>query len=257
MNETNLPRRDLVIAAGGLGLTALAGANLAFAQPAKAGEGGAILKSLKASVGANREYVLPPLPYAPNALEPHIDAETMTLHHDKHHAAYVKGANDALGKLAEIRAGKVDAGQVTDWSEKLAFNVSGHILHAFFWANLGPKSGEPTGELAKDLAADFGSVEAFKTHFSAAAAQVQGNGWAILAWEPISSRLIVLQVRNHQINAAWSSVPILVLDVWEHAYYLKYRNVRADYVKAFWNVVNWHAVGEWYETMKGHTSQVK
>ncbi len=212
--------------------------------------GGPIAKSLAESVAKGGEYSLPPLPYAYEALEPSIDAETMRLHHDKHHAAYVKGANEASAKLAEVREGKLDPSLISDLTEKLTFNLSGHLLHATFWAVMGPKGGEPKGALASDIGKHFGSHAKFKAHFSAASAQVQGNGWGILAYEPVSDRLIVLQARNHQINVAWNAIPLLVLDVWEHAYYLKYRNVRADYVKAFWNVVNWSAVDEWYAFIK-------
>ncbi len=208
------------------------------------------MRSLAASVGKNGEYILPPLTYAYEALEPSIDAETMRLHHDKHHAAYVKGANGALAKLSEIRDGKTDASALSDLTEKLAFNLSGHLLHATFWAVMGPKGGEPEGALAADIGKHFGSHEKFKAHFSGAAVQVQGNGWAVLAYEPVSERLIVLQARNHHLNVAWNAIPLLVLDVWEHAYYLKYRNARADYVKAFWNVVNWNAVDRWYAFIK-------
>ena len=208
------------------------------------------MKSLAASVGKAGEYVLPPLPYGFDALEPSIDAETMKLHHDKHHAAYVKGANEALAKLADIREGKLDVAALSEWTEKLTFNLSGHLLHATFWAVMGPKGGEPKGALAADIGKHFGSADKFKAHFSAAATQVQGNGWAVLAYEPVSERLIVLQARNHQLNVAWNAIPLLVLNVWEHAYYLKYRNVRADYVKAFWDVVNWAAVDEWYAFIK-------
>lgn len=200
---------------------------------------GAVARSLAASVAPGEAYALPPLPYAYDALEPSIDVETMRLHHDKHHAGYVKGANDALAKLAELREGKIEASALSDLTEKLTFNVSGHVMHSVFWAVMGPGSKEPAGELAVDLQKHFGSADKFKAQFSAAATQVQGNGWGVLAFEPIAQRLMVLQARNHQVNVAWNAIPLLVIDVWEHAYYLKYKNVRADYVKAFWNVVNW------------------
>ena len=237
---------------GGLGLFATESLIRATSgqEPHAHASGGLVAKLLAESVGKGGAYALPPLPYAYDALEPSIDAETMHLHHDKHHAAYVKGANEALAKLAEVREGKVDPSSITDLTEKLTFNLSGHLLHSTFWAVLGPKGSEPKGALAVDIGKQFGSLAKFKAHFSAAATQVQGNGWGILAYEPVSERLIVLQAKNHQINVAWSSIPLLVLDVWEHAYYLKYHNVRADYVKAFWNVVNWEAVDEWYAFIK-------
>jgi Fe-Mn family superoxide dismutase len=174
----------------------------------------------------------------------------MRLHHDKHHAAYVKGANEALAKLADTREGNLDPSALSEWTEKLTFNLSGHLLHSVFWAIMGTGGREPVGELAADIQQQFGSHAKFKAQFSAVATQVQGNGWGVLAYEPISERLIVLQARNHQLNVAWNAIPLLVIDVWEHAYYLRYKNVRTDYVKAFWNVVNWGAVDQWYGLIK-------
>lgn len=209
----------------------------------EASGGGPDQKSLAASVGKAGEYVLPPLPYGYDALEPSIGAETMKLRHDKHHAAYVKGANDALAKYSEIREGKVDLASVPEWTEKLTFNSN-------FWAVLGSQGGELKGAIAGAIVKNFGSADKFKTHFLTVATQVQGNGWAVLAYEPVLERLIVLQAKNHQLSVAWNAIPLAVIDVWEHAYSLKYRNVRADYVKAFWSVVNWSAVEEWYAFIK-------
>ncbi len=239
--------------AGGMSLLASeASARAADNQNEQHGHmlGGPVEKSLAASVGKGGEYTLPPLPYAYDALEPSIDAETMRLHHDKHHAAFVKGANEALAKLADTRDGKLDPSSVSDLTEKLTFNLSGHLLHSAFWATMGSGGREPVGELGADIHKHFGSHAKFKSQFSALATQVQGNGWGILAYEPISDRLIVLQAKNHQLNVAWNAIPLLVIDVWEHAYYLKYKNIRADYVKAFWNVVNWDAVDQWYGLIK-------
>jgi Fe-Mn family superoxide dismutase len=212
--------------------------------------GGPVTKSLSASVAKGGEYSLPPLPYAYDALEPSIDAETMKLHHDKHHAAYVKGANDALARLAETREGKLEPSTLSDLTEKLTFNLSGHLLHSVFWAILGTGGRGPVGVLAEDIQKYFGSHAKFQAQFSAVATQVQGNGWGVLAYEPFSERLLVLQARNHQLSVAWNAIPLLVIDVWEHAYYLKYKNVRADYVRAFWKVVNWDAADQWYALIK-------
>ncbi len=190
------------------------------------------------------EYKLPDLPYAYNALEPYIDEATMKLHHDKHHAAYVAGFNAALAKLSEARA-KGDFASVQALSKAAAFHGSGHVMHSLFWEIMCPaaKSKAPSsGALYDALARDFGSLDAFKKHFSEAAKAVEGSGWAVLAYEPTGKRLIVLQAENHQKLTVQGSVPLLVLDVWEHAYYLKYQNKRADYVDAWWNVVNWAEV---------------
>ena len=187
------------------------------------------------------EYKLPDLPYAYNALEPYIDEQTMRLHHDKHHLAYVNGLNAALKKLEEARA-KGDFSAIQALSKQLAFHGSGHAMHSIFWAVMCPhdKSKEPSsGALFSQIGKDFGSLDAFKKQFSEAAKGVEGNGWAVLAWEPIGKRLLVLQAENHQKLTLQGSVPLLVLDVWEHAYYLKYQNNRGAYVDTWWNVVNW------------------
>jgi superoxide dismutase, Fe-Mn family len=187
------------------------------------------------------EYKLPDLPYAYNALEPYIDEATMRLHHDKHHAAYVNGFNAALAKLSDARA-KGDFAGVQALSKAVAFHGSGHTMHALFWQVMCPKekSVEPkSGALFDALVRDFGSMEAFKKHFSEAAKAVEGSGWAVLAFEPVGKRLLVLQAENHHKLTVQGSIPLLVLDVWEHAYYLKYQNKRAEYVDAFWNIVNW------------------
>jgi Fe-Mn family superoxide dismutase len=199
-------------------------------------------------------HELPPLPYDYNALEPHIDEQTMRLHHDKHHLAYVNGLNAAEAKLAEARVAG-DFALIQHWERQLAFHGAGHFLHSIFWPNMAPGGngggGEPTGALAKQIAADFGSFEAFKKQFSAAAAAVEGNGWGILAYRKVDDALVILTAENHQKLTQWVSVPLLVLDVWEHAYYLKYQNRRADYVAAFFNVINWSNVAANFKAARG------
>jgi Fe-Mn family superoxide dismutase len=190
------------------------------------------------------DYTLPDLPYDYAALEPHISGRIMQLHHDKHHAAYVAGANTALAKLADAReSGNLDA--VNLHEKNLAFNLGGHVNHSVFWKNLSPDGGDkPTGELAAAVDEYFGSFDGFQKHFAAVAAGVQGSGWAILAWDSIGARLVVGQLYDQQSNIALGLVPIVMLDVWEHAYYLDYLNVRADYIKAWWNIVNWADAAE-------------
>lgn len=183
-------------------------------------------------------YTLPELPYDYAALEPHISGKIMQLHHDKHHQAYVTGANAALDKLAEARE-TGDLAAVNLHSKNLAFNLGGHVNHTIFWTNLSPEGGEPTGDLLAVLEEHFGGVETFKAHFTAVAAGVQGSGWAVLAYDTIGARPVIVQLYDQQGNLALGLVPLLMLDVWEHAYYLDYLNVRADYIKAFWNIVNW------------------
>lgn len=190
------------------------------------------------------DYTLPELPYDYAALEPHISGKIMELHHDKHHAAYVTGANTALAKLAEARESG-DLASVNLHEKNLAFNLGGHVNHTVFWNNLSPEGGgAPSGELAAAIDEFFGSFDGFQKHFTAVAAGVQGSGWAILAWDSIGQKLVVGQLYDQQSNIALGLVPVLMLDVWEHAYYLDYLNVRADYIKAWWNIVNWADAGE-------------
>ncbi|KIH96861.1 superoxide dismutase [Streptomonospora alba] len=184
-------------------------------------------------------YELPELPYDYSALEPWISGQIMELHHDKHHATYVSGANTALDKLAEARE-KNDLSTVNLLEKNLAFNLAGHVNHSVFWPNMSPDGGDkPEGELAAAIDDQFGGFDAFRAHFTAVATGVQGSGWAILAWDILGQRLIIEQLYDHQGNLAAGSYPLLMLDMWEHAFYLQYKNVKADYVKAFWNVVNW------------------
>ncbi|MCX8065885.1 MAG: superoxide dismutase [Candidatus Hydrogenedentes bacterium] len=204
--------------------------------------------------GAITEHKLPELPYPYDALEPYIDARTMELHHTKHHAAYVKGLNTAESALAEARA-KNDFLLIQHWSKQAAFHGGGHFLHSMFWKVMAPPGngggGKPEGELLGLIERDFGSFESFQAHFSAAANAVEGGGWALLHYRPIDGRLIVLQAENQHKLTAWGVLPIMGIDVWEHAYYLKYQNNRSEYVKAWWNVVNWSQVAKNLGAIKG------
>ncbi|GAA1165039.1 superoxide dismutase [Corynebacterium glaucum] len=192
-------------------------------------------------------YELPELPYAYDALEPHISAEIMELHHSKHHANYVKGANAALEALEAERGGEADADKIRALSKNLAFNLGGHTNHSIFWKNMAPNAGgNPTGEIAAAIDRDFGSFEAFKKHFAGAANSLQGSGWAVLGYDHIAGRLIIQQMTDQQGNISVDFTPVLMLDMWEHAFYLQYKNVKADYVDAWWNVVNWDDVNERY-----------
>ena len=190
------------------------------------------------------KYTLPELLYDYAALEPHISAKIMELHHDKHHAAYVAGANAALEQLEEARANG-SYGNVSKLSKDLAFNLGGHTNHSIFWKNLSPEGGDkPTGELAAAIDEFFGSFDKFREHFTNVALTIQGSGWAILAWDTVGKRLIIEQLYDQQGNISVALIPVLQLDMWEHAFYLDYQNVKGDYVKAFWNIVNWADVAE-------------
>ncbi|PJJ63180.1 superoxide dismutase [Compostimonas suwonensis] len=200
------------------------------------------------------DYTLPELSYDYSALEPSISGQIMELHHSKHHQAYVTGANTALAQLAEARD-KGDLTYVNKLEKDLAFNLGGHVNHSIFWTNLSPDGGDkPTGELESAIADNFGSFDKFQAHFTAAALGVQGSGWAALVWDSIGQKLIIQQFFDQQSNFAAGTVPVLLLDVWEHAYYLDYKNVRADYVKAFWNIANWANVQERFTTAREKTS---
>lgn len=185
------------------------------------------------------DYTLPDLPYDYSALEPAISPRIMELHHDKHHAAYVAGANLALEKLDAVRASG-DFGTVNMLEKNLAFNLGGHINHSIFWKNLSPDGGDkPDGELGAAIDDNFGSWDTFRAQFEAVALGIQGSGWAIVAWDVLSQKLVIVQLYDHQANIAPTLVPIAILDMWEHAFYLDYVNVKADYVKAWWTIVNW------------------
>jgi superoxide dismutase, Fe-Mn family len=191
---------------------------------------------------ADSPYTLPDLPYDYGALEPHVSGQIMELHHDKHHAAYVKGANAALEALAGARASD-DLDNLAKLQRDLAFNVSGHVLHSLFWTNLAPGGGgEPTGDVADQLQRDFGGFDCFRKLFTQTANTVQGSGWALAAWEPVAARIVIQQVHDHQGQHGQGLTPLLAFDAWEHAFYLQYKNVKADFFEALWNVVNWDDV---------------
>lgn len=189
-------------------------------------------------------YVLPDLPYDYGALEPHISARIMELHHDKHHKTYVDGANKACEMLEEARSSG-DFSRMAGIERSLAFNLSGHVLHSLFWQNLSPDGGgKPQGDLAQAIDRDFGSFDAFKKQLTQAAATSMGSGWGALMWDPVSSRLLTAQIHDHQGQSLMGSVPLMVLDAWEHAYYLQYQNEKVKYFDAIWNVWNWKDVAE-------------
>jgi len=199
------------------------------------------------------EYTLPELSYDYGALAPAISGQIMELHHSKHHQTYVTGANTAIQQMAEAR----DSGNLANINKlekDLAFNLGGHVNHSVFWTNMSPNGGDkPVGELASAIDDYFGSFEKFQAHFTAAALGVQGSGWAALLWDSIGQRLIISQFFDQQSNFPVGTVPVLLLDVWEHAYYLDYKNVRADYVKAFWNIVDWSNVQARFDAARTKT----
>lgn len=189
-------------------------------------------------------YTVPDLDYDYGALAPHIAPEIMELHHSKHHAAYVKGANTALEQMEQARANG-DFGTIGKLSKDLAFNLGGHVNHSIFWKNMSPEGGgRPEGELASALDEFFGSFDAFQKHFNGVATSIQGSGWSMLVWDSLGKRLNIAQLFDQQGNLPTNQISLLQLDMWEHAFYLQYKNVKADYVDAWWNVVNWADVTE-------------
>jgi superoxide dismutase, Fe-Mn family len=196
------------------------------------------------------KYELPELPYDYSALEPHYAAEVLELHHDKHHKAYVDGANSTFEKLGEARDSG-DFGTINQLEKNMAFHLSGHVMHSLFWTNMSPDGGgEPEGDLAAAVKECFGSYDAFRAQLTEAAMNVQGSGWGALSWEPLAGRLIVEQVYDHQGNVGQGGPPLLVLDMWEHAYYLQYKNVKKDWVDAYWHLVNWPDVATRFERVR-------
>jgi Fe-Mn family superoxide dismutase len=196
-------------------------------------------------------YVLPELTYAYKSLEPHISGAIMELHHGKHHAAYVKNANAAVAELEVARQGK-DMTRIVALEEALAFHLSGHVLHSIFWKNLcpSPTSSQPNGALARDIDAHFGGFDGFRRQMTAVAATVTGSGWAALMWEPIGKRLLITQIHDHQSNLSQGGVPLMVLDAWEHAYYLQYQNRKEEFFEAIWKVWSWDDIARRHEAAR-------
>lgn len=197
-------------------------------------------------------YSLPGLPYDYSALEPHISGGIMELHHGKHHAAYVKTANQVLDQLAEARA-KMDFTRLAALERALAFNLSGHILHSILWQNLTPKGGgaPQQGPFASAVEADFGGLDSFRKQITEVASTIMGSGWAALVWEPIGKKLLITQIYDHQSNLAQGGVPLLVIDAWEHAYYLQYQNRKAEFFEAVWKLWNWRDIEARYVAASG------
>lgn len=199
-----------------------------------------------------RSFSLPKLPYDYGALAPHISEEQLKLHHDKHHQAYVNGANAGFEKLDKARKENADIDMKATLKE-LSFNIGGHILHSVFWDNMAPAGkggGNPGGAIADVIDKEFGSFEQFKKEFNQAATSVEGSGWAALAMHPCVERPVIMQIEKHNVNLYPTFQLLMVLDVWEHAYYLDYQNQRPKFVEAFWNIVNWDYVNKIYGIMK-------
>ncbi|MGS2762647.1 superoxide dismutase [Sinomicrobium sp. M5D2P9] len=200
-------------------------------------------------VDSNGNFILQPLPYNKNFLEPHMDEETLHLHYEFHHGGAVKGANKDLDQIKQLlQTGEMDLADL--WTKKLAFHFSSHVLHSIFWTNLTNKKTEPKAELLRQIEKDFGSFDRLKAYIAKISKSVEGSGWGILGYQPYSSSLTLLQCENHQKLTQWGVIPLLVIDVWEHAYYLKYKNKRADFVDTLLEIINWDNVAERFVTAK-------
>ncbi len=193
-----------------------------------------------------KTFSLPKLPYDYNALAPYISEEQLKIHHDKHHQGYVNGANNLFKKIDEAREANAPL-DVKNLAKELSFNIGGHMLHTTFWDNMAPAGkggGEPIGEIADLINKEYGSFDMFKKVFSAAAASTEGSGWAALAVHQCVDRALIMQIEKHNVNVFPDFTIIMALDVWEHAYYIDYKNDRAKFVENFWNIVNWDQVNK-------------
>lgn len=198
-------------------------------------------------VDANGNYALQPLPYNENFLEPYMDAETTHLHYTFHHGGAVKAANkDAAMIKKALDENNLET--VDYWTKKLSYHFSSHVLHSIFWTNLTNKKTDPSGELLKRIEKNFGSYERLKALIAETSKNVDGNGWGIVAYQPYSDSLAVMQCENHEKLTQWGCIPLLVIDVWEHAYYLKYKNKRTDFVDALFNIINWDNAAQRLDT---------
>ena len=199
-----------------------------------------------------KSFVLPKLPYDYKALAPYISEQQLMIHHDKHHLAYVNGANAIFEKLDKARKENADVDMKATLKE-LSFHIGGHMLHSIFWENMAPAGkggGKPGGAIADMIDKEFGSFDRFKMEFTKAAASVKGSGWAALAIQECVPRPVIMQIEKHNVNVYPTFQILMVLDVWEHAYYLDYKNDRTRFVEAYWNLVNWDYVNKTLKIVK-------
>lgn len=240
--KSNINRRDILKTASAGALFAAAGTSFSQSQI----QSGDFI--IKASYDG-KKFVLPSLPYSYDSLEPFYDKQTLTIHHTKHHQGYVNGLNETLAKLSKART-EGNYSSIRSLSRDLAFHGSGHILHSIFWNSMTPNPTDIPDDFADQIRKDFGSQLSFKAQFAAACASVAGNGWGILAYEPLSDKLLILQAENHENLVIWGAIPLLVCDVWEHAYYLKYQNNRGSWIDNFLKIANYNFAAARLKTFK-------
>jgi superoxide dismutase, Fe-Mn family len=229
-------RKDFLGSVMGLGAVSAVGSETAFISSF-------LSNGIDRLADAEGNYIHQPLPYQKNYLEPFMDEETLHLHYTFHHGGAVKGANKDQEKIkAAIAENNFET--VDFWTRKLSYHLSSHILHSIFWTNLTNKKTQPSGELLKLIEKDFGSYDRLKAYLAKTSAEVDGNGWGILGYQPFTRRLTVLQCENHEKLTQWGVIPLLVIDVWEHSYYLKFRNRRSEFVDNLFNIINWDNVAQ-------------
>lgn len=229
-----MKRKDFLRAGGLVGIASVLGPQESFTRQL-------VENNIDKLVDPSGNFIQQPLPYSETFLEPYMDSETLHLHYTFHHGGATKAANTDLKKIKE----SVDLNNfetVDYWTKKLSYHLSSHILHSIFWTNLTNKPSAPTGELLKRIEKDFGSYNKLKSYLAATSKNVDGNGWGILGYQYYTDKLTILQCENHEKLTQWGVIPILVIDVWEHSYYLKYKNKRADFVDALFNIINWDNV---------------
>jgi len=231
-----MDRKSFLSASAVLSAAAILPANSVLAENYQA-------NGLDKLTDAKGDFLHLPLPYNRNFLEPYMDEETVYLHHTFHHGGAVKAANKDLQMIRKaMDEGNLET--VDYWTKKLSYHFSSHVLHTIFWTNLTNKTGSPSGELLKRIEKDFGTYDKLKSYIAKTSKDVDGNGWGILGYQPFSDKLTILQCENHEKLTQWGVVPLLVIDVWEHSYYLKYKNKRSDFVDAMLNIINWDNVAE-------------
>lgn len=246
-----ISRREMIKLGSVAGLLALTG-GVGAAEIEHGGYAHAAGEGLPEAYADGR-YTLPALPYAYNALEPLYEERILKIHHDKHHAGYVRGLNKTLDKLEAARKAN-DYSSIKSLSRALAFHGSGHVLHSLFWHSMKPGGSKPPAALAKAMTENFGSVQICQTQFAAATKKVEASGWGVLAYEPVGRKLLIMQVEKHQNLGFWGVVPLLVCDVWEHAYYLQFANNRGAWITNFMKLANWEFAARRYYAARGiHT----
>jgi superoxide dismutase, Fe-Mn family len=224
-------RKNFLKSSALLGTASLLSTTNAFSQ-------NLVANDIDKLVDANGNYIQQTLPYSESFLEPYMDAETMHLHYTFHHGSAVKAANKDQQMIKKALEDN-NLETVDFWTKKLSYHFSSHVLHSIFWTNLTNKKNEPSGDLLKRIEKNFGSYDKLKNLIAQTSKNVDGNGWGIVAYQPYSDSLTVLQCENHEKLTQWGAIPLLVIDVWEHAYYLKYKNKRTDFVDALFNIINW------------------